>query len=332
MAASVATPLERQFSTIPGLDSMTSSSTRGSTSVTLQFTLDRPLDAAAQDVQEAIAIVQRRLPSGMPTPPTLRKVNPADQPILNFSLNSPTLPLSVVDDYAETMISQRISMLNGVAQVNVFGAQKYAVRAQLDPNLLAARGIGIEDVETALAKHNVNLPTGTLWGPKQSFTVQASGQLDDRRGVPPPDRRLPQWRAGAPGTSSAASSTASKTTRWPAGSTIAAPSPWWCSASPAPTRWKWWTASATCCPRLREQMPPSVNLDIVYDRSESIRESVNDVKFTLLLTDRPGGAGHLPVPAQRLGHRHSQPGAAPRRSSAPSPPCTCWATRWTISR
>src|SRR5690348_7246322 len=115
MAASVATPLERQFSTIPGLDSMTSTSARGSTSVTLQFTLDRSLDAAAQDVQEAIAIVQRRLPSGMPYPPTLRKVNPADQPILNMSLNSPTLPLSVVDDYAETMISQQISMINGVA-------------------------------------------------------------------------------------------------------------------------------------------------------------------------------------------------------------------------
>src|SRR5512141_3799 len=143
MAASVATPLERQFSTIPGLDSMTSTSARGSTSVTLQFTLDRSLDGAAQDVQAAIAAATRRLPSGMPFPPTWSKVNPADQPILNLSLNSPTLPLSTVNEYAETMIAQRVSMINGVAQVNVMGGQKYAVRARVDPNLLAARGIGI---------------------------------------------------------------------------------------------------------------------------------------------------------------------------------------------
>src|ERR1035437_8140150 len=140
MAASVATPLERQFSTILGLDSMTSSSSRGSTSITLQFSLDRGLDAAAQDVQSAIAAALRRLPPGMPNPPTFRKVNPADQPILNLSLNSPTLPLSEVDEYAETLISQRISMINGVAQVNVMGAQKYAVRAQVDPNL-GAHGV-----------------------------------------------------------------------------------------------------------------------------------------------------------------------------------------------
>jgi len=141
MAASVATPLERQFSTIPGLDSMTSTSSRGSTNVTLQFSLERSLDSAAQDVQSAIAASLRRLPPGMPNPPTFRKVNPADQPILFLSLNSPTLPLSVVDDYAQTMISQRISMITGVAQVNVMGSQKYAVRAQVDPSLLAARGI-----------------------------------------------------------------------------------------------------------------------------------------------------------------------------------------------
>src|SRR5690349_16678585 len=133
MAASVATPLERQFSTIPGIDSMTSTSARGSSSITLQFSLDRSLDGAAQDVQAAIASAGRRLPPGMPYPPTLMKVNPADQPVLTMSLNSPALPLAVVDDYAETMISQRISMINGVAQVNVYGAQKYAVRAQLDP-------------------------------------------------------------------------------------------------------------------------------------------------------------------------------------------------------
>src|SRR5215475_9894270 len=161
MAASVATPLERQFSSIPGLDSMTSTSARGSTSITLQFALERDLDGAAQDVQSSIAGALRRLPPGMPSPPTFRKVNPADMPILQMALSSPTLPLSVVDDFAETMISQRISMINGVAQVNVYGAQKYAVRAQLDPTLLAARGIGIDEVESALQRHNVNMPTGT---------------------------------------------------------------------------------------------------------------------------------------------------------------------------
>src|SRR5215813_9166250 len=154
IAASVATPLERQFTTISGLDSMTSTSVRGSTSVTLQFSLDRSLDAAAQDVQAAIAVVNRRLPPGMPFPPSLRKVNPADQPILLLGLNSPTLPLSTVDEYAETMVAERISMVNGVAQVNVTGSQKYAVRAQLDPNLLASRGIAIDEVEGALKKHN----------------------------------------------------------------------------------------------------------------------------------------------------------------------------------
>src|ERR1051326_612290 len=178
MASSVAAPLERQFSTIPGLDSMTSSSTRGSANVTLQFSLDRPLDAAAQDVQSAIAAALRRLPPGMPNPPTFRKVNPADQPILNLALSSTTLPLSAVDEYAETLVSQRISMINGVAQVNVMGAQKYAVRVQVDPSLLAARGIGIDEVESALARNNVNKPTGTLWGPRQAFTVQATGQLE----------------------------------------------------------------------------------------------------------------------------------------------------------
>src|SRR5690348_6807764 len=177
MASAVAGPLERQFSTIAGLDSMNSISALGSTSVTLQFSLDRSLDGASQDVQEAIAGVLRRLPPDMPAPPTLRKVNPADQPVLFLTLSSPVLQLSKVDDYAENLLAQRISMVDGVAQVNVYGAQKYAVRAQLDPNLLAARGIGINEVEAALSRHNVNKPTGTLWGASQAFTVQASGQL-----------------------------------------------------------------------------------------------------------------------------------------------------------
>ena len=283
MAASVATPLERQFTTIPGLDSMTSSSSRGSTSVTLQFTLDRSLDAAAQDVQSAIAASLRRLPPGMPNPPTFRKVNPADQPILNLSLNSPTLPLSQVDEYAETLISQRISMLSGVAQVNVMGAQKYAVRAQLDPNLLAARGIGIDEVQASLAHNNVNLPTGTLWGARQSYTVQATGQLMSAAAFRP---LIVAYRNGravrleelgrvidsvendkVAGWFNNARSITLMVQRQPGTNTVE-----------VVDRIK------ELLPTFREQMPPSVKLDIIYDRSESIRESVNDVKFTLLLT------------------------------------------------
>src|ERR1017187_1983659 len=283
MAANVATPLERQFSTIPGLDSMTSSSSRGSTNVTLQFTLDRSLDAAAQDVQSAIAAALRRLPPGMPNPPTFRKVNPADQPILNLSLNSPTLPLSVVDEYAETMISQRISMIDGVAQVNVMGAQKYAVRAQVDPNLLAARGIGIDNVETALEHANVNQPTGTLWGPRQAFTVQATGQLMSAAAYRP---LIVAYRGGRPvrlselgrvvdsvendkvaGWFNNARSITLMVQRQPGTNTVE-----------VVDRIK------ELLPSFRQQMPPSVKLDILYDRSDSIRESVDDVKFTLVLT------------------------------------------------
>src|SRR5438093_9275565 len=160
MASSDATPLERQFSTIAGVDSMSSVSAQGLTQITIQFSLARDIDAAAQDVQAAIAKAARQLPPHMPTPPTYSKVNPADQPILYLALTSPTLPLSTVDEYAETMMAQRISMVNGVAQVSVFGAQQYAVRVQLDPNKLASRGIGIDEVQEAVSQGNVNLPTG----------------------------------------------------------------------------------------------------------------------------------------------------------------------------
>src|SRR5881392_4248463 len=177
MASSVATPLERQFSTIAGVDSMSSVSAQGLTQITIQFSLARDIDAAAQDVQAAIAKAARQLPPGMPSPPTSNKVNPADSPILFLALTSPTLPLSTVDDYGETLMAQRISMVNGVAQVSVFGSQQYAVRVQLDPNKLASRGIGIDEVRAAIASGNVNLPTGTLYGKHQAFTVQATGQL-----------------------------------------------------------------------------------------------------------------------------------------------------------
>ena len=164
MASAVATPLEKQFSTIAGIDSMTSTSAQGITQITIQFALDRNIDAAAQDVQAAIAAAAPQLPPGMPTPPSYQKVNPADQPILYLALSSPTLPLYTVDEYAQTMLAQRISMISGVAQVQVFGSQKYAVRVQLDPSKLATLGIGIDEVQKAVAQANVNLPTGTLYG------------------------------------------------------------------------------------------------------------------------------------------------------------------------
>src|SRR5580658_6714488 len=177
MAASVATILERQFSTVPGLDSMSSSSVRGNTSITMQFVLDRNIDAASQDTQNAIAAVVRRLPVNMPAPPSVQKVNPADQPILFMGLNSQTISPRNVDEYAEIMIAPAISSINGVSQVNVFGTAKYAVHVQLDPSKLASYGIGIDEVEASIQRHNVNLPSGTLWGPHQAFTVEANGQV-----------------------------------------------------------------------------------------------------------------------------------------------------------
>src|SRR5207253_3303118 len=175
--ASVATPLENQFSMIAGLESMTSVNSLGSTQITLEFDLNRSLDGAAVDVQAAITQAARLLPQGMPTPPTFAKVNPADQPILYLALASKQLPLYTLDEYAETRIAQRISMVSGVAQVAVLGAQKYAVRTQMDPFALASRQIGLNEVENALKNWNVNLPTGTINGPRRAFTLQASGQL-----------------------------------------------------------------------------------------------------------------------------------------------------------
>jgi len=175
MAAAVATPLEKQFSTIAGVDSISSVNAQGSTNITLQFSLDGDIDAAAQDVQSMIAKTQRQLPPDMPAPPSYQKVNPADAPVLFLALSSETLPLSQVDEYAETLIAQRLSTVSGVAQVSVFGAQKYAVRVDVDPRELASRGIGIDEVAQAIQQSNVNRPTGTLYGPDRAFVVQANG-------------------------------------------------------------------------------------------------------------------------------------------------------------
>src|SRR5690242_7015996 len=177
MAASVATPLENQFSMIAGLQQMTSVNSLGSTQITLEFDLNRPLDGAAIDVQSAITQASRLLPQGMPTPPTFTKVNPADQPILYLVITSTTMPAWQLDEYAETRIAQRISMISGVAQVQVLGSEKYAVHVQIDPHALAARQIGINEIETSLKSWNVNVPTGSIVGPHRAFTLQATGQL-----------------------------------------------------------------------------------------------------------------------------------------------------------
>jgi multidrug efflux pump subunit AcrB len=241
MASAVATPLEKQFSTISGLDAMTSSSSLGSTSITLQFALDRDIDAAAQDVQAAITKTLRSLPTGI-TPPSYQKVNPADSPILFLVLTSKMLSLSQLDDYAENALAQRISMVNGVAQVSVFGAQKYAVRIQLDPRALSSRGIAIGQVSDAIQSANVNLPTGILWGKNRSSTVVAGGQLQNAQET----WSWPSARAPPCGSAIwAKSGTTSRTTGSRAGTGISAASRSRSSGSPGRTPSRSRTPSTT---------------------------------------------------------------------------------------
>jgi HAE1 family hydrophobic/amphiphilic exporter-1 len=283
MASAVATPLERQFSTIAGLDSMTSTSALGITSITLQFALDRSLDGAAQDVEAAITTAQSQMPPGMPTPPTFKKVNPADSPIMYMGLYSDTLPLSTVDEYAETLVAQKISTVSGVAQVQVMGAQKYAVRAQVDPNKMAARHIGIDEVQNALQQHNVNLPTGTLWGPNQAFTVRATGQLTSAEAYRP---LIVAYRNGSPVRLGELgrvidSVQDDKSASWydnVRAITLTV------QRQPGTNTVEIADSIRELLPKFRQQMPAAIHLDIAYDRSQSIRESVRDVKVTLLIT------------------------------------------------
>ena len=282
MASAVATPLERQFSTIAGIDSMNSTSSLGNTQITLQFNLSRNIDAAAQDVQAAISKALGRLPPDLPTPPSYQKVNPADQPILYLSLSSPTLPLSTVDEYAETFISQRISMISGVAQVQVFGSQKYAVRAQLDPKALAARSIGIDEVANAIRQGNVNLPTGTLDGTHQAFTLEASGQLMDAAAYRP---LIVTYRNGSPVRLQDLgrvidSVENDKIASWYNNTRAIVLA---IQRQPGTNTVEVVDSIKELIPHFRTLIPASVNLDILYDRSVSIRDSVNDVKITLLI-------------------------------------------------
>src|SRR3954449_11115337 len=195
MAASVAAPIERQLSTIAGISSLTSSSSLSITSITIQFDLNRNIDGAALDVQTALSVAARKLPVEMTIPPSFRKVNPGDFPVLYISLNSQTLPLHLVDEYGEITLAQQISQLPGIAQVLIYGAQKFAVRVQVDPVAAAARNISLDDIRTVLAKANSNTPVGVLSGPERDTTLVASAAIpraSDYKNV------IAAWRNGAP--------------------------------------------------------------------------------------------------------------------------------------
>ena len=281
MASSVATPLEKQFSTIPGVEAMTSTSSQGNTSVTLQFALSRDIDAAAQDVQSAISKTLRTLPQNM-LPPSYQKVDPSASPILYYAMRSSTLSLSKLDEYAENTIAQRLSSVDGVAQVQVYGSQKYAVRIQLDPQALASRGIGMDEVSNAVDNGSVNLPTGTLWGTDKAYAVESNGQLNNaaefgalvvayRDGAPVRLRDLGRVIDSVQDTKQASWFNGERAIvlaiqRQPGTNTVA-----------VAQRVK------DLVDQLRPGLPASVELATLYDRSQSIQQSVSDVRFTLFL-------------------------------------------------
>jgi HAE1 family hydrophobic/amphiphilic exporter-1 len=282
MATAVATPLENQFSTIPGLDSMSSQNTQGSTQITLQFKLDRDIDAAAQDVQSAISAAARQLPPEMPSPPSMRKSNPTDAPVLYMALTSATLPITTVDAYAETMVVRRLSTLEGVAQVNIYGQQKPAVRIQVDPNALAARGIGIDQVAAAVRASNVNLATGSLEGPTRSAIIHTEGQLPNARAFA---ELIVAYRNGAPvrlgDVATLLDSVENNRVsaefngnpfvilaiqRQPGANTVAVVD-----------------RIRAVLPSIRDQLPDAINMEITADRSAPIRAAIHDVQITLLV-------------------------------------------------
>ena len=287
MASSVATPLEKQFSTIPGLDVMTSNSTQGTTNITLQFKLERNIDAAAQDVQSAISQATKRLPDALTTPPSFRKINPGDMPIMYLSLSSETLPMSMLNHYADTLISQRLSTLDGVAEVQVFGASKYAVRIQLDPKLLSAWKIGVDEVQTAIAEANVNRPIGTIDGHHTSLTISDNGQLFDAEAY---RRVVICYRSGAPvrlqdvakvydsvednrtaafhmDRDGAANAIVMAVMRQPGANTVQVAA-----------------EIEEMLPVVLKQLPASVKFTTLFDRAQTIRSSIYDVEFTMIVT------------------------------------------------
>jgi HAE1 family hydrophobic/amphiphilic exporter-1 len=282
MAAAVATPLEGQFSTIAGLDSMTSTSAQGSTSITLQFSLDRNIDAAAQDVQSAISAALRKLPPNMPTPPSFRKVNPADSPIFYVALSSPTLPLPVVDEYAETQLAQRLSTVPGVAQVQVFGAQKFAVRLQVSPDQLAARGLGIDELQQAINLSNVNQPVGIFDGIRQTFAVKDNGQLATAAAYRP---LIVAWRNGAPVRLEEVATPLdsvenNKIASWNVDKRAIVLA---IQRQPGTNTIETVDSIRKILPGFQAKLPAAIEMNILYDRSISIREAIDDVQFTLVL-------------------------------------------------
>ncbi|MEP7041897.1 MAG: efflux RND transporter permease subunit [Dokdonella sp.] len=282
MASAVATPLEKQFSTIPAIDSMTSSSSLGSTSITLQFALNRNIDAAAQDVQAAISAALRQLPTQMTTPPTFRKVNPADSPIFYIAFTSKTLRLSTLDEYAENTLAQRISMVSGVAQVNVYGSQKYAVRIDVNPDALATRGIGIDTVANAVANGNVNLPTGTLYGPNRVYNVMVNGQMFDAAAF---GDMIVTYQNGAPVRLKDIGKVYDGVQNDKGGATINNQQGVVLAIQkqPGTNTIQVVRDIQAILPAFQHSLPAGADLHVIYDRSQSIRESVSDVKFSLLL-------------------------------------------------
>jgi len=283
MASSVATVLERQFSTIAGITSMNSTNMLGSTSITVQFELSRNIDAAAQDIQAGIAAAGGLLPTSMPRPPSYQKVNPADYPVLYLALDSEALPLYTVTDYADHLLAERISMVGGVARVFVYGEQKYAVRVQVDPDALAAHNIGIDEVQRAVSSSNTNLPTGRIDGPRQAFTIESNGSLlkaADYRPI------IVAWRNGSP----VRLDEIANVTDGVANEKLAA---WYNNAhaiilaiqkQPGTNTVDVVDGILKLLPEIRKEIPPTVHLNVAFDASQSIRNSIHDVEFTLMLT------------------------------------------------
>jgi HAE1 family hydrophobic/amphiphilic exporter-1 len=283
MASSVATPLEKQFSAIAGISSISSTNGLGSTSITLQFDLDRDIDAAAQDVQVAISRTTRQLPPDMPDPPSFRKVNPADFPILFLTLSSPTLPLSEINEYAEVNVAQRLSTLKGIAQVQIFGAQRFAVRVDVDPRQLAARDLDLGSLATAIGSNSVNRPTGTLYGADRTFAIKTDGQLTNAAGF---RQLIVAYRNGRPVRLDEVANVYDgvendKQASWfNDNRTIYLA----VDRQPGTNTVDIVDSIRAVLPQIQAQLPAALSLDIRSDRSQSIRESVHDIKLTLMLT------------------------------------------------
>jgi HAE1 family hydrophobic/amphiphilic exporter-1 len=283
MASTVATPLERQFSTIAGIQQMSSVNSLGTTQITVQFDLSRTIDAAAQDIQAAISAAGGLLPTTMPRPPTYQKANPADRAILYLSLSSDTLPAYKVSEFADLLLAQRISMVGGVSQVQVLGDQKYAVRVQVDPDQLAAHNIGIDEVQKAISSSNTNLPTGHLDGDKQAFTIESSGGLDRAAQYRP---IIVAWRNGVPVRLEQLGNVVDSVEN---DKIIALMNGKPCvmlgiNRQPGTNTVDVVDAVQQLLPEFRHEIPPSVHLEVAFDASQSIRNSIRDVEFTLLLT------------------------------------------------